>query len=71
MHIHIHVHPYQDPLISISWSIFYFVTFNVYIVLRHLKFINDITTYSLYCNIYTIKSIKFNIDHKMNAFYFT
>lgn len=42
--------------------------FNLYMVLRHLKFINDITTYSLYCNIYIIKSIKINITIKWMFF---
>jgi hypothetical protein len=37
------------------WSIFCFVAFNGYVVLPHSKILNNVTIYSLYDNIYTIK----------------
>lgn len=35
-------------------------------VLHHLKALNDMATYSLCDNIYTICSMKSNIDHEMD-----
>lgn len=44
---------------------------SLYIILRHLKFLNNVTT-NLSCGtVYTIKSVKSNLDHKIIHFQFT
>lgn len=43
----------------------------VYILSRNLKMLNDMTIYLLYDNVYTIRFVKYNINHEicLNKFY--
>jgi len=35
----------------------------LYIILRYLKLLNEVTIYSSYGNVYIIKYMKFNLNH--------